>query len=127
MIIAGCFAGNFAFLATAKASDMNSFSISNLSAEQVDSAGAVHTQVAHSSIAEYAVYVINLMARVIGSFSLLAVIVGAMMLLTSSGREHGQTRGKEIIMQAILGIVVAFAAFVITAFVQGIFYAKTTP
>lgn len=125
-IIAGYLAGNFASVLTAKAEvNMGSFDTKILTPENIDASGKVtSTAVSHSSVAEYALYAINLMARVIGSFALLAAIIGAMMLMTSSGREHAQTRGKEIILQALLGIVVAFAAFVITAFVQGIFYAK---
>ncbi len=79
-------------------------------------------QAAHTNIAVLLVKFINQLSLVIGSFALLTIIVGAMSLLTSAGREQPLTRGKDMIKFAIIGLIVAFGAYFITAFVQSIFY-----
>jgi hypothetical protein len=73
-------------------------------------------------ISAYIVRTINFLAMIIGSFAFLTIVVGGIMLLTSGGREHALTRGKDMIKYAVIGLVVALSAYFITAFVQSIFY-----
>lgn len=84
-------------------------------------------QAAFESVPAYIVRFINLLSMVIGSFAFLAIVIGGFMMLTSGGREGSITKGKDIIKYAILGLVVALAAFFITSFVQSIFYEYTPP
>jgi hypothetical protein len=73
-------------------------------------------------IAAYIIRTINFLSLTIGSLALLAIIVGGIMLLTSGGKESQTTKGKDIIKDAIIGLVVAFCAYFITAYVQSVFY-----
>jgi len=75
-----------------------------------------------SSIGEYIVRVINFLSMTIGSFAILAVIIGGVFLLTAGGREESVTRGKDIIKYAIMGILFAVSAYFIVALVQNIIY-----
>ena len=75
-----------------------------------------------TSIGGLIVRFINFLSLLIGSFGILAVIVGGYFLLTAGGREEMITRGKDIIKFAIMGIIVALSAFWLVAAVQGIFY-----
>ncbi len=68
------------------------------------------------------VRLINFLSLLIGSCAFLAIVIGGIMLLTSGGQEQQLTKGKDIIKYAIIGLVVALAAYFITAFVQSIFY-----
>lgn len=77
------------------------------------------------SVPAYIVRIINILSMAIGSFAFLAIVIGGFMMVTSGGREAAVTRGKDIIKYAIIGLVVALAAFFITSFVQSIFYEYT--
>ena len=74
------------------------------------------------SIGAYIVRFVNFLSLLIGSFGILAVIVGGYFLLTAGGREEAITRGKDIIKFAIIGIIVAISAFWMVAAVQSLFY-----
>ncbi len=75
-----------------------------------------------TTIGAYIVRFVNFLALLIGSFGILAVIVGGYFLLTAGGREEAITRGKDIIKFAIIGIIVAVSAFWLVAAVQSLFY-----
>lgn len=79
-------------------------------------------QVLPTNIAAVIVRFINQLSLVIGSFALLTIIVGGISLLTSAGREQALSRGKDMIKFSVIGLVIAFGAYFITAFVQSIFY-----
>jgi hypothetical protein len=74
------------------------------------------------SIGAYIVRLINLLSMAIGSFALLSIIIGGMLLLTSAGGDAQLTKGKDIIKFSIIGLAIAMVAYFITAFVQSIFY-----
>lgn len=68
------------------------------------------------------VRVVNFLAITIGSFAFLAIVIGGITMVTSAGRETQLQKGKDIIKFAITGLIVAFASYFITAFVQSIFF-----
>jgi hypothetical protein len=70
------------------------------------------------------VSLINQLSYVIGSFALIALIIGGFTYMTSSGQERLATKAKGMITNAIIGLVVALSAFYITLYVQSIFYEK---
>jgi hypothetical protein len=78
--------------------------------------------VGESGIGGFLVKVINFLSLSIGSFALVALIIGGITLLTSGGREAALTRGKDIIKYAIIGLAAALSAYIITSAVQGIFF-----
>lgn len=78
--------------------------------------------VARAGIGTFLVKVINFLSLSIGSFALVAIIIGGITLLTSGGRETPLQKGKDIIKFAIIGLVAALSAYIITSAVQGIFF-----
>ena len=110
---------------TTQPADLRSFNVNEYLriGGQADT-GELGTQAAvtEAGVGGFMVRVINFLSLSIGSFALVALIVGGITLLTSSGREAALTRGKDIIKYAIIGLVVALSAYVITSAVQGIFF-----
>ena len=74
------------------------------------------------NIGDFIIRAINFLAMVIGSFSLLVIIIGGVILLGSGGSESAVQKGKDTIKYAIIGLAIALSAFYITAFVQSIFF-----
>ncbi|MBP7058268.1 hypothetical protein KBB06_02955 [Candidatus Gracilibacteria bacterium] len=68
------------------------------------------------------VTLINQLTIVIGSFAMLALIIGGFTYLTSSGQERLITKAKDMVKYAVMGLVVALLAYYITAYVQSLFY-----
>jgi hypothetical protein len=73
-------------------------------------------------VGSYLIRLINFLSLMIGSVAFLAIIVGGIVLLTSAGNQNMTTKGKDMIKYAIIGLVVALCAYLITAAVQSIFY-----
>lgn len=73
-------------------------------------------------VAYFIIKVIELLTKIIGSFALVFVILGGMILMLSSGNEDFQRRGKEIIKYALIGLVIAFTSLLIVTFVQSLFF-----
>lgn len=76
----------------------------------------------HLSIGQTIVTIINYLSLLLGSFAFLALVVGGIILVTSAGREHSTTRGKDIIKYAIMGLIITLGAYFITEYVRSIFY-----
>lgn len=75
-----------------------------------------------TNIGEYIVRFINFLALLVGSFAILAVIVGGFFMVIAGGREEMVTRGKDIIKFAIIGLIFSIVAYFVVALVQGLFY-----
>ena len=73
-------------------------------------------------ITSYVVRFINFLALTIGSFAFLVIVIGGFTMLTSGGADEAVTKGKDMIKYALIGLVIAFSAYFITAFVQSIFF-----
>ena len=65
---------------------------------------------------------INKLVIVIGSVAILAIVAGGIVLIASSGNDTLQSRGKSIITYAIIGLVVALSSYIITSFIQSLFF-----
>lgn len=65
---------------------------------------------------------INLLSLLVGTFTFVTILIGGLMMITANGDENKIDRSKGILVQSILGAVLAFAAYFITAFVQSFFY-----
>lgn len=74
------------------------------------------------AVQTFIVKFIQLLSTVIGSFALLFIIVGGMILMVSHGSSQMQTRGKQIILYAAIGLIVAFMSLILVTFVQSLFY-----
>ncbi len=65
---------------------------------------------------------IELLTKIISSFALLVFIAGGLVMMISHGNAQLQTKGKQMILYSLLGIVVAFSSLIIVTFVQSLFF-----
>lgn len=75
-----------------------------------------------AAVGVFIVNFISLLTKIIGSFALLVIIVGGITIMISTGNQNLQTKGKEMIKFAIIGLIVAFMSLIIVTFVQSLFY-----
>ena len=61
--------------------------------------------------------IVNVLLFVIGSISVIMIIIGGLLYATSSGDSGQVTKAKNTIMYAVIGLVVAFFAYAIVNFV----------
>ena len=66
--------------------------------------------------------VINILSLLIGTFAFVTIMIGGFTLISAGGDESKIDRAKGIITQSIIGMVIAFLAYFIAAFVQSFFY-----
>ncbi len=74
------------------------------------------------ALEDFIIKLIKLLTYVIGSFALLFIIVGGIVLMVSHGSSNMQQKGKQIILFAAIGLIVAFLSLIIVTFVQSLFY-----
>lgn len=75
-----------------------------------------------SPIANLIVLTIEFATKVIGSIAMIILIVSGFVMMFSMGNQSRLDSAKEIFKYAIIGLVVTFASYTITIFVQSIFY-----
>lgn len=64
---------------------------------------------------------LNLAYFIAGVIAVIVIVVGGIMFATSAGDQGNVTKAKNLILYAVVGLVVIFAAFAITNFVIGRF------
>lgn len=62
---------------------------------------------------------IKFLLGLIGSLAVMFMIVGAIMLATSSGSPSRIQRGRETLIYAIVGLIFAIGAFAVVSFIGG--------
>lgn len=65
---------------------------------------------------------INILTLLIGTFAFVMIMYGGFMMVTAGGEESQVEKAKGILTQSIFGVVLAFLAYFIVAFVQSFFY-----
>lgn len=70
-----------------------------------------------SCFLELGVNITNWILGVTGSLALLFFIYGGFLFLTSAGKEQQITKGKEILTQAAIGIIIIFGAYIGVKFI----------
>lgn len=65
--------------------------------------------------------IVNLFLFLIGAVAVIMLIVGSIRYITSGGDQKAITAAKDTILYAVVGIIVAFAAYAIVQFVLGAF------
>ncbi|MCF7830504.1 hypothetical protein K9M41_00700 [Candidatus Gracilibacteria bacterium] len=68
---------------------------------------------------------IRIMARGLGTFAVLILIVGGLMMITSEGDENRLQKGKNIVFYTLIGLVVAFIAYIMVQFIISILFTST--
>lgn len=99
----------------AKAADNNS-QITNTQTNVENLAGQVG---ATTDLTANVGNIINILIGVIGVAAVIMLIIGGFQYVFSAGNEKGTKAGKDTILYAIIGIVVALLAFAIVNFVLG--------
>lgn len=75
-----------------------------------------------SVVAAIILRVINVLTLLIGTFTFVTIMIGGFMMVTAAGDESKIDRAKSILNQSIVGTIIAFFAYFITAFIQSFFY-----
>lgn len=75
-----------------------------------------------SPVAVIIVRLANFMVRVGGAIALLVLIVGALLFITSQGRENQIQRGKDVFFYGFIGLLVILFSYLIGVVVQAIFF-----
>jgi hypothetical protein len=65
------------------------------------------------SLSQIALNVLNFLLGVAGTLTIIMMVIGGMMYLTSAGDEDRIKKGKEIFVNSVIGIVIIMAAMVI--------------
>lgn len=65
---------------------------------------------------------INILTLLIGTFAFVMIIIGGIMFATAGGDESKIDRGKALLVQSIVGLVVAFLSYFIVTFILSFFY-----
>lgn len=73
---------------------------------------------------DFVVKAINFILEIIAAVIIGVIVIGGFMLIISSGDETAISRGKDIIFNAVIGLLIVLAALVITIFVQALLYQK---
>lgn len=82
--------------------------------------GQVVNPISYNSLGELIVALIRFLLIMVGSLSVLFIIIGAVRMVTSAGNEKAVTAGKQTIQWAVLGLVVALMSFSVIAMVQSL-------
>jgi len=70
-----------------------------------------------TSVNDLVTTIVNILLFVIGAISVVMIIIGGIMYATSSGDSGQVTKAKNTLLYAVIGLVVAFAAFAIVNWV----------
>lgn len=70
------------------------------------------------NVVDLVLTVINLLVKLIGSVALVVFIIGALLTVTSEGKEDRLEKGKSAMIYAVIGLVVTLLSSLIVSFVQ---------
>lgn len=65
---------------------------------------------------------IDILALIIGSFSMLVIVVSGIMMITAAGNSETIDKAKSGLLYAIIGLVITFSSYIVTTFVQSLFF-----
>ncbi|MFA6521231.1 MAG: hypothetical protein WCT53_02500 [Candidatus Gracilibacteria bacterium] len=97
-----------------KTDDMNS--------KVPDTSASLADQKQSGGIIKVLLDAIKMFVNIIGSIALIVFIIGALLTVTSSGKEDRLERGKTTMVYAVIGLVVTFLSFMLVALVQSLFF-----
>ncbi|MFA6528986.1 MAG: pilin [Candidatus Gracilibacteria bacterium] len=75
-----------------------------------------------SPIIGFALIIIDFLIKVIGTVCVVFIIVGGVLMMSSQGDDSRIQKGKTIITQAIIGLIIAFSSYILVSFVQSLLY-----
>ncbi len=80
-----------------------------------------------SPILSFIIRVINFFTRIIGSISIIIMIIGGFMFMFAQGNQQKVDEAKEIIKYAVIGLIVTFMSYIIVIFIQSLFITSELP
>lgn len=89
-------------------------------AQAVVSDSQIVNPISYTSLGGLMVALIRFLLIMVGSLSVLFIIIGAVRMVTSAGNEKAVTAGKQTVQWAVLGLVVALMSFSIIFMVQSL-------
>jgi len=66
------------------------------------------------------IYIVDFAIKIIGSFAFLVMVAGGIVMLSSGGNDQQAEQGKNMMIYSVVGLIVAFSSFIISAFVQSL-------
>ena len=69
--------------------------------------------------------IIDFLSKVIGTVAIILVIIGGALMLVSEGDDNKIQKGKTILTQAIIGLIIALSSYILVTFVQSLLYVNT--
>jgi len=69
--------------------------------------------------------VIKLMTQIIGTFAILVLAIGGVLMITSQGDENRLQKGKNIVFYTAIGLIVAFASYIGVQFIISVLFTTT--
>lgn len=79
----------------------------------------------YSPIVAFVLYIIEFLIKVVGTVSIALIMIGGLYLLSSEGDDNKIQKGKGVIMQAIIGLIIALTSYIIVSFVQSLLYVQS--
>lgn len=76
----------------------------------------------NTPILQVAIDAIDLLVKIIAAVALIVFILGALLTVTSEGKEDRLEKGKSAMMFALIGLIISLFSFVIVTFVQSILF-----
>lgn len=78
-----------------------------------------------SPLTQFILLIIKFLSQLIGTISMVLIIIGGMLMLASEGDDNRIQKGKTIILQAIIGLILALTSYILVTFVQSLLYVQT--
>jgi len=105
--------------------DMNSFNVGSLLTTDGQEQGYLKNESGDAPVLSFILSVIDFLIKVIGTFCMVLIIIGGLLILSSQGDDSKLQKGKAIITQAIIGLVISLTSYILVTFVQSLLYVQT--
>ncbi len=76
----------------------------------------------NAPIVEFIIRILEFATKIIGSIAILLLIITGFMFMFSQGNQQGLDKAKEMIKYVIIGLLITFLSYIITIFVQSLFF-----
>jgi lysylphosphatidylglycerol synthetase-like protein (DUF2156 family) len=84
------------------------------------SLGGVNCQSSTSTLSGLIIYVIQILLSIAGVLAVLFFIIGGFFYITASGNEETAEKGKSIVINAIIGLVIIILSYVIVSVISSL-------
>lgn len=110
---------------TATYDDTGSFNVGELLTTEDQEQGYLDNEAGRAPILSFILDIIDFLIKVIGTFCMVLIIIGGLYMLSSEGDDSKVQKGKAIITQAIIGLVISLTSYLLVTFVQSLLYVQS--